>query len=67
MAMSKKHYKAVAKAINDTFIDYADAAPVARKAIALVAARVALVFKGDNTNFDMQRFVEACCKSEKQT
>lgn len=56
MPMSKKHYTAIANAINATlWEDKSDPATTT-----LLAARLASVFEQDNARFDRGRFLSAC-------
>lgn len=58
MPMSKKHYEAVASAINNVMWQtHTDAATMA-----YVVAALTEVFADDNPRFDRQRFTAACTK-----
>ena len=62
MAMSRKHYVAVAQAVKDVR-DIAKDSPSVRnasEALDLLARRLATVFQGDNGMFDRNRFLRAC-------
>ena len=59
MAMSRKHYVAVAQAVKDVR-DIAKDARNASEALDLLARRLATVFQGDNGMFDRNRFLRAC-------
>ncbi len=59
MAMSKKHYVAVAQAVKDVR-DIAKDVRNASEALDLLAQRLATVFQGDNGMFDRNRFLRAC-------
>ena len=59
MAMSKKHYVAVAQAVKDVR-DIAKDARNVSEALDLLAQRLATVFQGDNGMFDRNRFLRAC-------
>jgi hypothetical protein len=56
---SKKHYVAVAREIAELLKDL-DGSNAAINAIALLASRLAYVFKDDNPAFDRERFLRAC-------
>lgn len=58
MAMSRKHYREVAKIINDAVesSDSPDGDAVARQ----IAAELARMFKADNPNFRREQFMDAC-------
>ncbi len=59
MAMSRKHYVAVAQAVKDVR-DIAKDVRNASEALDLLARRLATVFQGDNGMFDRNRFLRAC-------
>lgn len=61
MAMSRKHYREVADIIKSVHQDYGHPADsMTRLAMQALAGRMAVMFKGDNSNFDRQKFMEAC-------
>lgn len=70
MAMSRKHYEAVAKAIrneldiwaNEQYLsgDKAYASRVVHDATRGIARELADTFASDNSRFDRQRFYRAC-------
>jgi hypothetical protein len=56
---SKKHYVAVAREIAELLKDL-EGSNTAITAIALLASRLACIFKDDNPAFDRERFLQAC-------
>jgi hypothetical protein len=56
---SKKHYVAIAREIAELLKDL-EGSNAAIHAVALLASRVACIFKDDNPAFDRQRFLQAC-------
>jgi hypothetical protein len=56
---SKKHYVAIAREIAELLKDL-DGSNAAINAVALLASRLACVFKDDNPAFDRERFLRAC-------
>lgn len=59
MAMSKKHYTAIADVFNRWFVYFMDDNPDAVGAIDLIVADLSDVFADDNSNFDIDRFKTA--------
>ena len=57
--MTRKHFQAVAEAIR-LEVKFLEADTDAHKAVRRVAQDLATVFKQANSNFDRQRFLEAC-------
>ena len=64
MAMGKKHYESMAKAMRRIVDDHRDSAPIAMRAIGRCVIALADVLQADNPNFDKRRFYEACLKRE---
>jgi hypothetical protein len=56
---SKKHYVAIAREIAELLKDL-EGSNAAINAIALLASRLACIFKDDNPAFDRERFLRAC-------
>lgn len=56
MAMTKKHYTAVAKAINNVMWQ-TDTDPAT---VAYIIAALSDIFADDNPRFDKNRFMQAC-------
>ena len=56
---SKKHYIAVAREVAELLKDL-EGSNAATHAVALLASRLAYVFKDDNPAFDRSRFLQAC-------
>jgi hypothetical protein len=56
---SKKHYIAIAREIAELLKDLEDS-NAAINAIALLASRLACIFKDDSPAFDRERFLRAC-------
>jgi hypothetical protein len=56
---SKKHYVAIAREIAELLKDL-EGSNAAINAVALLASRLAYVFKDDNPAFDRERFLRAC-------
>jgi hypothetical protein len=56
---SKKHYIAIAREIAELLKDM-EGSNTAINAIALLASRLACIFKDDNPAFDRERFLRAC-------
>ena len=59
MAMSKKHYTAIADVLNRWFVYFEEDSPDAINAIDLIVADLSEVFADDNPNFDTERFATA--------
>tara|TARA_Y100000310_G_scaffold190762_1_gene190750 strand:+ start:179 stop:397 length:219 start_codon:yes stop_codon:yes gene_type:complete len=65
MAMSRKHYVAVADALKAERTAWRDGnngairTNAAELAVGMVATRLAQIFEADNPNFDTGRFIEA--------
>ena len=60
MAMSKRDYVAIAKAIKDSIVEPAQRSLTHYTACADVADRIADVCAADNPRFDRKRFLDAC-------
>ena len=56
---SKKHYIAIAREIAELLKDL-EGSNAAINAVALLASRLACIFKDDNPAFDRERFLQAC-------
>jgi hypothetical protein len=56
---SKKHYVRIAREIAELLKDL-EGSNTATHAVALLASRLACVFKDDNPAFDRSRFLHAC-------
>jgi hypothetical protein len=63
MAMSKKHYEKIAKAINSV-LRSDTSARVERVVVGKIAIALADVLNEDNPNFDRRRFYNACVKED---
>jgi hypothetical protein len=59
MAMSKKHYEAFAKALNEVVVKETKSSED-RKLVGACIIAVANVLHSDNPNFDRARFFNAC-------
>lgn len=65
MAMTKKHYEAFAKAVNNHYDHLSSAVDGQDMADALIHALIhdlVAIFKPDNPSFNAQRFRDACMK-----
>ena len=64
MALSRKHYREVAdmfKAEREFWVDkLPEAAYVANATTFILANKLATMFQHDNSNFDRDKFLEAC-------
>ena len=61
--MSRKHYIKVAKIIKDnTLVKGGKMLPTLSKTA--VVSELCTMFKADNSLFDRQRFINACCDDE---
>lgn len=56
MAMTKKHFTAIAKVINDALWDDKNDAATTMQ----IAGRLAVFFQQENPLFDHERFIAAC-------
>lgn len=62
MSMNRKHFNAIAEAINETlWEDNADPVTMMR-----LAGRLAVICKQDNPRFDKDRFISACTANKKE-
>lgn len=60
MAISRKHYVALASVIRDVYGKYPEPNDVeTRAAIRVIVSEMCRVFKSDNPNFDRERFIRA--------
>ena len=66
MAMSKKHYTAIADVLNRWYLYYGDDSPQEITVIDLLAQDFADVFAADNPNFDANRFADAVYAARKE-
>lgn len=61
MAMTKKHYKAIAKAISEaTIVPNSGNTDHSLLVKSKLIADLAVIFKLDNTSFSCEKFFEAC-------
>lgn len=63
MAVSRKHYREAASIIKRQVENYPPGSPdygMVRNAMGEVASDLASMFKGDNSAFNRQQFMEAC-------
>ena len=67
MAMSKKHYEALALAVREAYIAQEYCSRDAEYAVALVAQNIAQVCYADNHNFNKTTFYSACIPKEHET
>lgn len=65
MAMSKKHYTAIADVLNRWYL-YFDDAPQEMTVIDVLTQDLADVFAADNPNFDANRFTSAVYAARKE-
>jgi len=63
---SKKHYVAIAREIAELLKDL-EGSNAAVNAVALLAGRLACIFKDDNPSFSRERFLQACGLSFNET
>lgn len=65
MAMSKKHYTAIADVLNRWYVYFENDNPEATTTIDLISDDLAEVFAADNPNFDHERFMAAVAQRRK--
>lgn len=60
--MTKKHFEAIAKNLNDTWKAMPDR--LSRIDLEMLMSNIAYTFSQVNTRFDTKRFLEACKKED---